>query len=104
MLNRVRLARRPRRAQIGALEVRFLLAPVRRGFSLARMTRPPTRAAAFRDLNARNLIGKSCAAFASEMLHVQIFVFLVGLDQEEGHRPMTASTKTKMGRVGENGL
>jgi hypothetical protein len=33
------------------------------------------------------------------MLHVQIFVFHVGFDQDEGHRTMTASTKRKIGRV-----
>jgi hypothetical protein len=33
------------------------------------------------------------------MLHVQVFVFVVRLDQEEGHRAMAAATKRKIGRV-----
>jgi hypothetical protein len=44
-------------------------------------------------VNASNLVAESRAAFAAEMLHVQIFEFLVKLDQNERHRSIASATK-----------
>jgi hypothetical protein len=51
------------------------------------------------DRYAGDLIAEHCAALTAEMLHVQRFVFVVGLDQEKRHRTMTAPTKRQIGRT-----